>query len=113
MDTRDVSVRIAGDDDFDGEVAVLASLRRTWCEENAGGPIDDGAFSRSFVEWWEVERATRTFFVIELDGRPIGMANVKRYSRMPVPGRASAGWWTRTSRRPPHHIDVSATESGG
>jgi GNAT superfamily N-acetyltransferase len=91
MDARDVTVRIAGEDDAD--VAVLAALRRAWIEENAGGSIDDASFERSFVSWWRAELPTRTFFVVELHGRPIGMANVKRYSRMPVPGRASGGWW--------------------
>jgi GNAT superfamily N-acetyltransferase len=91
MDARDVSVRIAGEDDAD--VGVLAALRRAWTEENAGGPIDDASFERSFDAWWASERSTRTFFVVELSGRPIGMANVKHYSRMPVPGRASGGWW--------------------
>src|SRR5207342_1886966 len=63
-----------------------------WTEENAGAPLGDDGFERSFAAWWTTERTTRTFFVIEHDGRPIGMANVKRYARMPVPGRAS-GWW--------------------
>jgi GNAT superfamily N-acetyltransferase len=91
MDPCDVAVRIAGADDVD--VAVLASLRRAWTEENAGGPIDDDEFEDSFVSWWREEHSTRTFFVVELGGRPIGMANVKHYGRMPVPGRASGGWW--------------------
>jgi GNAT superfamily N-acetyltransferase len=84
-----VSIRVAGDDD----VGVLASLRRAWNEEDASGPIDDAGFEAAFGEWWAAERPSRTFFLVEVDGRPVGMANVKRYRRMPIVGRPSGGWW--------------------
>jgi GNAT superfamily N-acetyltransferase len=84
-----ISVRIAGDDD----VGVLVSLRRAWNEEVADAPIDDAGFERAFNEWWAAERTTRTFFLVEVDGSAVGMANVKRYSRMPVAGRAGGGQW--------------------
>jgi GNAT superfamily N-acetyltransferase len=84
-----VEVRVAGDDD----VAPLAALRRRWNEERREGPIDDPDFEPSFRAWWEAERATRTFFLAELDGRPVGMANVKHYARMPAAGMVSAGVW--------------------
>jgi GNAT superfamily N-acetyltransferase len=84
-----VSVRIAGPDDVD----VVAALRRAWNEENAGGAIEDLGFDDRFAEWWSTERDTRTFFVVELDGAAVGMANVKCYDRMPVAGRPSAGRW--------------------
>ena len=83
-----VSVRVAGDDD----VAALTALRRAWTEENAGAPIDDPEFDAAFAAWWAVEHATRAFFLVEVDGAAIGMANVKRYERMPVPGRPSGFW---------------------
>ncbi len=84
-----ISIRIAGD----GDVGVLAGLRRAWNEENAGGPIDDAGFEAVFDEWWAAERPSRTFFLVEVDGRPVGMANVKRYGRMPMAGRPSRGSW--------------------
>lgn len=84
-----VSVRIAGDDDL----PVLAALRRAWTEEDAGAAIDDDQFDAAFAAWCDAERSTRTFFLVELDGVPVGMANVKRYDRMPVAGRSSGGWW--------------------
>jgi GNAT superfamily N-acetyltransferase len=84
-----VSVRVAAEAD----IGAVASLRRAWNEENAEGAIDDSGFERAFAEWWEAERSSRTFFVAELEGRAVGMANVKRYDRMPVAGRASGGWW--------------------
>jgi GNAT superfamily N-acetyltransferase len=83
-----ICVRVAGDDD----VGVLASLRRSWNEENLGGPVDDPNFEAAFREWLVAERSTRTFFVVEVDGAAVGMANVKRYDRMPVPG-SRAGCW--------------------
>src|SRR4051794_41302365 len=82
-----LSVRVAGDDD----VPALAALRRVWNEENAGGPIDDHRFEAAFQAWIDRERASRTFFLVELDGTAVGMANVKRYDRMPVAGRPSGG----------------------
>jgi GNAT superfamily N-acetyltransferase len=83
-----ISIRIAGDDDL----GVLTALRRAWSEEDAGGPVDDPRFEAAFGEWWADERATRTFFIVEVDGAAAGMANVKRYRRMPTAGR-EAGWW--------------------
>jgi GNAT superfamily N-acetyltransferase len=74
------------------DLGVIAGLRRAWSEENAGGPVDDPGFDAAFAEWWAAEHATRTFFVAELDGRAIAMANVKHYHRMPSAGRR-AGWW--------------------
>src|SRR5207248_264968 len=89
MTTQQISIRVADDVD----VHALARLRRAWTEENAGGPIEDAGFASAFHEWWSRERHTRTFFLVEIDEAPIGMANVKRYDRMPVAGRASGDWW--------------------
>ena len=86
-----VNVRVAGDNDDD--IAISAALRRAWCEENAGSPIDDDAFDAGFELWWRAEQSTRTFFIVEVDGVAVGMANVKHYVRMPVAGRPSGGWW--------------------
>ena len=84
-----ISARPANDADLE----TIIGLRRTWNEENAGAQIDDDAFGTVFASWWEAERASRTFFLVEVDGVAAGMANVKRYDRMPVAGRSSAGWW--------------------
>lgn len=83
------SVRVADDTDLE----TLADLRRAWNEENAGAQIDDDGFDAALVTWWNSERGSRTFFLVEVDGAAVGMANVKRYDRMPVAGRANAGWW--------------------
>ena len=76
-----------------GDVGHLTALRRTWNEEQAGGAIDDPGFAAAFHAWWESEHSTRTFFLVEVDGAVIGMANVKRYVRMPVAGQVSGGCW--------------------
>ena len=89
MEGRTRSVRVAGDEDL----GALAALRRAWNEENAGGPIDDPGFEARFRSWMEAERATRTFFLVLVEGAPVGMANVKRYDRMPVAGRSGSGHW--------------------
>ena len=83
-----LSVRAAGDDDL----GVLAVLRRRWNEENRG-PLDDPDFEARFHAWCVAEHDTRTFFLAELNGEPVGMANVKHYIRMPAAGMVSAGRW--------------------
>ena len=85
----DIVVRVADDRDL----TILAALRRAWNEESAGAEINDEGFDAAFSAWWEGERDSRTFFVVELGGVTVGMANVKRYERMPVAGRSAAGWW--------------------
>lgn len=84
-----ISVRIANDADLE----KVSDLRRAWNEENAGAPVVDDGFGAVFAAWWEAERPSRTFFLAEVEGVAVGMANVKRYDRMPVAGRPSAGWW--------------------
>jgi GNAT superfamily N-acetyltransferase len=82
------AVRVAGE----GDVPALVALRRSWNEEDGGAVVDDD-FEARFVSWLVAERDTRTFFLVEVDGEPAGMANVKRYERMPAAGRADAGHW--------------------
>lgn len=88
MSALHVRVRVAGEVDL----GTLVALRRTWNEENQG-PIDDPGFEARFVAWLVAEGASRTYFLAEVGGDAIGMANVKRYERMPAAGRQSAGAW--------------------
>jgi len=83
------SIRIATDADR----STLAALRHRWNEENAGAPIDDPEFDAEFERWWTAEHTTRTFFLAEQGAHAVGMANVKRYDRMPVAGAGDAGSW--------------------
>jgi GNAT superfamily N-acetyltransferase len=84
-----LNVRVAGNAD----APILVALRRAWNEEDAGGRVDDDDFEARFTAWLASEGDTRTYFLVELDGEPVGMANVKRYARMPVVGRDAAGHW--------------------
>jgi GNAT superfamily N-acetyltransferase len=84
-----VAVRIAGE----GDVPTLIALRRTWNEEDHGHATDDVDLEARFVSWLVQEGDTRTFFLAEVDGEAVGMANVKRYVRMPAAGRPDAGHW--------------------
>lgn len=83
------TVHVAGESD----TYTLVALRRSWNEEDAGAPVDDTEFSSRFRSWLATEGDTRTFFIVEVDGEAVGMANVKRYVRMPVAGRDDAGHW--------------------
>jgi GNAT superfamily N-acetyltransferase len=84
-----ISVRRCSDDD----VSVVADLRRAWNEENADAVVEVDGYRVAFAAWWNEERQSRTFFVVEVDAVAVGMANVKRYDRMPVAGRSTPGWW--------------------
>ena len=84
-----MNIRVAGDAD----VPTLVALRRTWNEEDAAGHVDDDDFDARFRAWLASEGDTRTYFLLEIDGEPVGMANVKRYVRMPAAGREDAGHW--------------------
>ena len=89
MACADTSARVAGED----VLTALVALRWAWNEENAGGPIDDPGFDDRFLGWVAAEGPTRTFFLVFVGDVPVGMANVKRYDRMPVAGRETAGHW--------------------
>ncbi len=82
-----MNVRVAGE----GDVTALAALRRAWNEE-VSGPVDDADFEARFVEWLASEGASRTYFLVEVDGEPVSMANVKEYRRMPSVGRPTVSW---------------------
>jgi GNAT superfamily N-acetyltransferase len=86
-----IRVRVA---DVDGgiDLAALVALRRAWGEETAGGPVADEGFADRFVAWVRDESSSRTFFLAEDRGEPVGMANVKHYRRMPTLGRDAGEW---------------------
>jgi GNAT superfamily N-acetyltransferase len=72
-------------DDHDGD--AIARLRRTWTEENAGGPIADDKFEARFADWFRHEskqRLTWLAFAEGYDG-PVGMLTMLVYARMPFP----------------------------
>lgn len=83
-----VTIRLADTDDGPG----IAELRRTWVEENAGGPVDDRGYDDAFADWFAREREHRVTWLAEADGRPVGMLNLTVFHRMPRPGRAASRW---------------------
>lgn len=69
------------------DVAALAELRAAWREASATPD-----FVAEFRAWVEQEGSTRWWWIAEVDGRPVGMVNVKLFSRMPGPGTTPTRW---------------------
>jgi GNAT superfamily N-acetyltransferase len=76
-------VRLADDRDRD----AIARLRRTWTEENAGGPVVDDTFEARFASWFDKESKQRLTWLAftEAGHDPVGMLNMLVFERMPVP----------------------------
>ena len=74
-------VRVATPDDR----AAIATLRRTWTEENAGHPVDDPTFEERFAAWFEREHDQRVTWLAYAGAGPVGMLNLLVFTRMPFP----------------------------
>lgn len=85
-DTAATSVRVADATDG-GDLAALAGLRRAWRED-----APDPGFEQRFAEWLVAEGDRRTVWVAERCGRPLAMATLLEYRRMPLPGRPDGAW---------------------
>ncbi len=72
--------------------AAVASLRRAWAEENAGGPVEDDGFLEAFEAWLEREQHQRVTWLGLADGRPVAMLNLLEFVRMPRPGHLDSRW---------------------
>ena len=71
----------------DADCTDLITLRRQW------HPGDRPQFEQDFRAWWERERLHRRAFVAySSDGAPVGMANGRVFSRMPVPDQPDTQW---------------------
>jgi len=81
-----VPVRLA----TDADVELLATLRRTWVEED--GPVDEPLFEQEFADWYAAEAHQRTTWIGFADTVPVGMLNLLEFRRMPRPGRLRSGW---------------------
>jgi GNAT superfamily N-acetyltransferase len=73
--------RAAGDD-----AAAVAGLRAAWLGDGEGP-----AFTARMAEWLASEGERRTTW-LSLDGKPVGMASLFEYHRMPKPERADSRW---------------------
>lgn len=70
----------------------LAAVRRAWAEEDAAGPIDDPGYEARAVAWVEANEGTRTAWLAELDGEPVGMLVLVTVERMPEPRTPPSAW---------------------
>jgi GNAT superfamily N-acetyltransferase len=87
---REVVVRRTAPSDADRR--RLVGLRRAWAEEDAGGAIDDPGYEDRAVAWIEANESTRTSWLAEADGAPIGMLVLVTLERMPQPGAPPSAW---------------------
>ncbi len=84
-----VEVRLATRNDG----PAVATLRRVWVEENAGGLVGNGRFEERFAEWLERERHQRLTWLGLVDGGAVGMLNLLVFTRMPRPGETAPSQW--------------------
>lgn len=76
----------------DADRRKLAAVRRAWAEEDAGGPIDDPGYEDRAAAWVEANEPTRTAWLAEIDGEPVGMLVLVTLERMPEPGEPVSAW---------------------
>ena len=77
-----VIVRIAGPED----AAAIASLRTAWTG------VGETGFERRLAAWLDDEGERRTVWLGEVDARPVGMASLWEYRRMPRSGQPDSRW---------------------
>ena len=83
-DLSDLVIRVA-----DGaDVAALAELRALWSADTE----PDRDFSERLASWMAAEGERRTTWLAALVDRPVGMASLFEYRRMPKPGREDSRW---------------------
>lgn len=80
----DLVVRVAGP----GDAGMLADLRASW----TGDLVGDPEFEVQMARWLESEGERRTSWVAMVTGRPVGMASLFEYRRMPRPRRLASRW---------------------
>jgi GNAT superfamily N-acetyltransferase len=81
-DTSELVIRVAGEAD----VEAPAQLRALW----AAGPQPDPGFAQRMAAWIAAEGERRTTWLAAVIDRPVGMASLFEYRRMPKPGRADS-----------------------
>jgi GNAT superfamily N-acetyltransferase len=73
------------------DLAAIVHLRHEWTREEHG-EIEDPDFEENLAAWFAREWLRRIMWLAEDGGRPVGMANLAIYERMPRPGRALSRW---------------------
>ena len=84
LDSSDLVIRVADEAD----VAAVAELRALW---SADAEPDRG-FSDRMASWMAAEGERRTTWLAAVVDRPVGMASLFEYRRMPKPGREDSRW---------------------
>src|SRR4051794_4578391 len=83
-DSLDLEIRMAREDD----AAALAELRAQW----VAGVAPEPNFAERMAAWLATEGERRTTWLAGAVDRPVGMASVFEYRRMPKPGREDSAW---------------------
>jgi GNAT superfamily N-acetyltransferase len=83
-DSADLVIRVADQAD----VAALAELRALWSADTE----PDRSFSERMASWMAAEGDRRTTWLAAVVDRPVGMASLFEYRRMPKPGREDSRW---------------------
>jgi GNAT superfamily N-acetyltransferase len=82
--SSNVVIRVADEAD----VAALVELRALWSADTE----PDGNFSERMAFWMAAEGDRRTTWLAAVVDRPVGMASLFEYRRMPKPGRDDSRW---------------------
>jgi GNAT superfamily N-acetyltransferase len=80
----DLVIRVAGEAD----TGALAELRALWGADTEPDP----EFTKRLAAWLAVEGKRRTTWLAVAADRPVGMASLFEYRRMPRPGREDSRW---------------------
>jgi GNAT superfamily N-acetyltransferase len=72
----------------EADVAALAELRALWSADTE----PDRSLSERMAAWMAAEGERRTTWLAAAVDRPVGMASLFEYRRMPKPGRADSRW---------------------
>ena len=72
----------------EADTGALADLRALW----AGGVEPEPDFELRMAAWLAADGERRTTWVAAVAGRPVGMASLFEYRRMPKPGHADSRW---------------------
>jgi GNAT superfamily N-acetyltransferase len=84
LDSSDLVIRVAGEAD----AAALAELRALWVADTEPRP----GFAERIAAWMASEGERRTTWLAVVIDRPVGMASLFEYRRMPKPGRDDSRW---------------------
>jgi GNAT superfamily N-acetyltransferase len=75
------------------DLAALSGLYRAWDDGGHDEPCEfDPLFEERFCAWYADESNHRLTWLAELDGRPVGFADLVTLVQRPASGRAATRW---------------------